>query len=38
VMHIVKADQDLTEGVGERPVAIGLSLEPEGPVTTGDQG
>jgi hypothetical protein len=24
--------------VGERPVAIGLSLDPEGPVTTGDQG
>ena len=29
VMHIVKADQDLTEGVGERPVALGLSLDPD---------
>jgi GH15 family glucan-1,4-alpha-glucosidase len=38
VMHIVKADQVITEGVSEGPVAIGLSLEPEGPVTTGDQG
>jgi alpha,alpha-trehalase len=38
VMHIVKADQDLTEGVSEGPVAIGLSLEPEGPVIPGDQG
>jgi len=38
VMHIVKADQVITEGVAEGPVAIGLSLEPEGPVTTGDQG
>jgi alpha,alpha-trehalase len=29
VMHIVKADQDLTEGVGEGPVALGLSLDPD---------
>jgi alpha,alpha-trehalase len=29
VMHIVKADQDLTEGVTEGPVALGLSLDPE---------
>ena len=29
VMHIVKADQVLTEGVSEGPVAIGLSLDPE---------
>jgi GH15 family glucan-1,4-alpha-glucosidase len=36
VMHIVKADQVLAEGVSEGPVAIGLSLEPEGPITTGD--
>jgi GH15 family glucan-1,4-alpha-glucosidase len=36
VMHIVKADQDLTEGVAEQPVALGLSLDPTGHVATED--
>ena len=37
VMHIVKADQVITEGVGEQPVALGLSLDPSSYVTTGDR-